>query len=290
MARNLAALSDVALFRLARSLPLPWSTRIGEYLGQKGGQKRPKLAGRADHNLRRLRPDLTDPKDIQAVLKQRWRNVGRNMLQLGCVDLIWYRGQVEVIGREHLEEAQAGGQRVAFTSVHLANWELTIAAAALLAPPLIISYEPRRSETRNQLVAATRARYGVEAHAGGFASARRLHQAFVEGEHNLLMFIDEVRDNQVAFPSFGRTAPPAGNVVALSKLAVAARCPIVPLYMTHRPDGEFTLTILPAVTPLTTAGGKADLPGNARMLEAIFAPLIKTHIDQWLMLHDLRLP
>jgi KDO2-lipid IV(A) lauroyltransferase len=66
------------------------------------------------------------------------------------------------------------------------------------------------------------------------------------------------------------------------RLAMKAGVPLVPAYMLRLPGPRFRAHFLPAL-PLT-----GDLAADQAALEAVIEPVIRRHLDQWLMLYAFR--
>lgn len=252
-----------------------------------------KFARRIARNLKTLAPDLCDTEaHHEASLKTWWRNIGRTIAEFSSVNRLRPEGRITVEGEENLEAARAMGGPLIFVSMHLATWEAIFAAVQLdLAPPNIGPFQPEPNRFTNRIVYNSRKRRNQYLFPPGQRSAYRLHRLLAGGgAASMTIFIDEVRDNQVHLPLFGRKPPDKGNAVVAIKLANASGGTLVPVYMTREKGARFRLHILPPLPKRPALGTPYPLPGTILKFNEVFEPVVLENIRQWYMLAELRLP
>ncbi|MFC7552128.1 hypothetical protein ACFQU7_07505 [Pseudoroseomonas wenyumeiae] len=81
------------------------------------------------------------------------------------------------------------------------------------------------------------------------------------------------------------SAPPArgGNIAMAARLAARAGVPLVPAYMLRVGEtARFTANFLPPITP------SGDAVADQAAIEAVIEPVVRRHLEQWLMLYAFR--
>ena len=251
------------------------------------------FARRIARNLEILAPELCDTEErTDASLKAWWRNIGRTIAEFSSVNRLWPEGRIIVEGMDNLEAARASGEPLIFVSVHLATWEAIFAAVQLgLAPPNIGPFQPEPNRFTNRIVYNSRKRRNQYLFPPGQRSAYRLHRLLTGGgAASMTIFIDEMRDNQIHLPLFGRKPPDKGNAVVAIKLANASGGTLLPVYLTRENGARFRLHILPPVPKQPASDTPYPLPDTILKFNEIFEPLVLGNIRQWYMLGELRLP
>ena len=186
---------------------------------------------------------------------------------------------VEVVGREHLEQAVARGRGVILCSTHIGNWEL---AAVLLAHwgytlhavagvQLNRWLTPAVRETKSELAIHT------VAPEDGF---RKLLRALERNELVALMVDGDVYSHGTAVDFFGReTRFPSGP----GALAQRTGALIVCGYCERRAPGRFRIVMEPALDPVAFSSGAALNGAVAETAERH----VRGHLDQWCIFRPL---
>ncbi|PLX37656.1 MAG: hypothetical protein C0606_05060 [Hyphomicrobiales bacterium] len=238
----------------------------------------------------RIDPELDhDPARLAAISTEWWQSVGRTYADYSHVDRLYDRGLVAVEGREHLEAARASGRPLIFVSVHLGNFELL--GDLLLVGKLGVHglgiYQPQPNRFENKVLDIVRRRYDGVCLPPGQASAVYLMRHIHDGE-NALIFIDDVADNQIHLPLFGRPVPTRSNAVKAVKLALSVDGLLVPVHNLRENDGRFRVTFGTAIEPLDGASRSERIERTIRWFSDYFEPLVRAHPEQWFMAHSVR--
>ncbi|WP_153768807.1 lysophospholipid acyltransferase family protein [Labrenzia sp. CE80] len=250
------------------------------------------FAQRIERNFYALTSSLgRNDQEQQDGLKRWWRNIGRTMAEFSKANHLWRGDHLQVQGSENLERAQELGKPLIFVSMHLGTWEAAFTAIhERLATPSIGPFQPEPNRFTNRIVYRLRKRRNQYLFPPGQRSAIRLHKLLRSGATSLTIFIDEVRDNQVHMPTFGRPLPDKGNAVVAIKLANAAGGTIVPFYLRRQNGPDFDLNILPPLEPNTADQTKRyDMKPTLQAFNDIFEPIVLDNIEHWYMLSELRL-
>ncbi|MBF8270451.1 MAG: lpxL, partial [Gammaproteobacteria bacterium] len=99
--------------------------------------------------------------------------------------------------------------------------------------------------------------------------------------------LDEYKNGKVWGPRFGRKFSEPTNLDYVLRLAIKFNAVLLPIYLTRLEGVNFQMHVSPPVSPDTLQ----DHAGVARVrqdLENWSESTIRTHIDQWYMLHHFR--
>jgi KDO2-lipid IV(A) lauroyltransferase len=182
-------------------------------------------------------------------------------------------GAVEVVGREHVEAALAGGRGAIFASTHIGNWELGAVVVAhwghtlhaVAGVQLNRWLAPAVRDTKTELAIRT---VSVE---DGF---RKLLRALDRNEIVALMVDGDMYRHGVTVEFFGRETPfPAGPGV----LSLRTGAPILCAFCERTGAGRFRVVIEPAIDPSAHASVQEVNAAVARAVERH----IRDHVDQW---------
>lgn len=268
-----------------RPLPIDVASLIGQELWSRIGRVRfPQLSARISETWARLRPDEAARRE--AVVLGLWRNIGRVIGEYSVLDRLWAAGRIAVEGAEHLSAARDSGRPVIVAGLHLGNWEVIPPAIVSLGHPMSVIYQRPVDRLDHHLITNARRRYNAGLLPPDPGSARAALRLLQDRRRVLLVYVDEWIDGRVNAPAFGRTPRFSGNIANVMRLAAMTDAALIPAYAVRTEGAHFRLTFLPAV--LLTRGGNRDveLAENVARLDAVIAPIVRAHLEQWLMLFD----
>ncbi|MBH1991794.1 MAG: lauroyl acyltransferase [Sphingomonadaceae bacterium] len=278
-------LSNTFLFALMRLLPATLASWIGGWLSAHVARPRMKLRdARARANLALLAPERTEA-EREAILTRRWVNLGRTMAELANVDRLVNDAHVEVEDAPGYQAVLDGPRPLMALSLHIGNWDLLAAhsKAATDRPGLGVYAPPADAKTAAQLRKA-RESYMGEAITGKGALLRILQHLTGHPRASLFILLDERRDLQVFFPSFGRDLPVSGNMAIALRLARKAKARFLPLYLARTQGPHFRLHWHAPLDPLEMSD-----EAIVAAVDAYLGAASIQHADQWLALHDMDL-
>jgi KDO2-lipid IV(A) lauroyltransferase len=186
---------------------------------------------------------------------------------------------VEVVGREHLENAVARGRGVILASSHIGNWELAAvvlahwgyALHAVAGIQLSRWLTPAVRETKSELAIHT------VSSEDGF---RKLMRALEHNDLVALMVDGDLYQHGVGIEFFGReTRWPAGPGVLAQRTGALVICG----YCERLEPGRFRIVMEPALDP-------ARFPSTAELNTAVATTVerhIREHLDQWCIFRPL---
>jgi KDO2-lipid IV(A) lauroyltransferase len=186
---------------------------------------------------------------------------------------------VDVVGREHLEDAVARGRGVILTSTHIGNWELAAVVLAhwgytlhaVAGVQLNRWLAPAVRDTKTELAIHT------VSHEDGF---RKLMRALERNELVALMVDGDLYTHGTQVEFFGRdTRWPAGPGVLAQRTGALVLCG----YCERTGSGRFKIVLEEALDPAT-------FPSVGALNAAVAATVerhIRGHLDQWCIFRPL---
>lgn len=244
-----------ALRRLARALANhPQATRaVGRFFGRLNYALRPGDRRRDLANLRLALPGRQEA-ELSAIARESLRDASVGALEFlqlidGAIGAGQFLGPVAAHGREHLDQALAGGRGVLGVGLHLGHFAKVPLWLAQAGYPVTIVIREARQVPPGFYIAALE-RLGIEAIRvdRDQAAAPRVLDALRRGRV-VMIYLDQgvKNDGGIQIEFLGKRVPmPAGPLV----LARRARAPIVPVFL-H--PGEHDVLIHPPLpAPATT--------------------------------------
>ncbi len=278
-------LSSPFLFWLLRLMPASLASWLGGWLSAHVARRHMKLRdARARTNLTLLRPDLNE-REREAILTRRWVNVGRAMAELANIDRLVNDAHVTVEDRAGYQAVLDGPGPLISLTVHIGNWDLLAAhiKASTDRPGLGI-YDPPDDPAQAAMLKRARASYMGEAISGEGAARGVLRHLTQKDRATLYILLDERRDRQVWFPTFGRDLPPSGNLSVALRLGRKVGARFLPFYLARTDGPHFRLHWHPPLDPKTM-----DDAQIMQALDTFLGQACLAHADQWLALHDMDL-
>ena len=186
---------------------------------------------------------------------------------------------IEVVGREHLEQAVARGRGVVITSTHIGNWELAAVVIAHWGYRLHAVAGVQLSRWLTPAVRETKAELALDTVApeDGF---RKLLRALEHNDLVALMVDGDIFAQGTRVDLFGRELEfPAGPGVLAQRTGALIICG----YCERIAPGRFRIVMEPALDPATFADTTALVKAVASTSERH----IREHLDQWCIFRPL---
>ena len=270
-----------ALFLTVRLVPLDAASALGGLLGGAFGPLLPRT-GVARTNLRLAFPEKS-PREIEAIIRGMWRNLGRTVCEYPHLDRFKpdpRGGRIEIVGAEHLKAITDGGQSAFMFSGHLANWELLGPAAAARGIHLNMFYRRPSNPLLAWLYEIRRSGEG-EMLPKGRKGARRAMALLRQGA-SFAMLVDQKMNDGIPVDFFGREAMTAP---ALAEFALRFDCPVLPARIQRLTGARFRITVLPPLRFARGGGRKADILAAMTQVNAVLETWVRDCPEQWLWLH-----
>ena len=212
-----------------------------------------------------------------------WRNVGRTMHEYSILDRLWAAGRIEVSGIEHLHRARDQGKPILVAPVHLGNWEIVLVTGIACGHCGSGIYEPPQNRFEHRIANRVRARYGARFVAAGPHSAREAVRELQLPPRAVHRLCRRVHPR----PRAGAVIRPAAADRRQYRLCGPACRPdrrrrhsrLLPADRRQRP----VQGAVPAAAARSPERGdrNADVAENMKRLDAVIAPVIQAHLDQW---------
>ncbi len=267
------------LARLSRPGLLRWGAGLGWFFGRVVRFRR----AAALVALRRSLPELSDA-EASATLDGMYRNLALNILEI----MRMYGGATEELdqlmtieGEEIVRAALQRGRGAMILTAHLGNFDLLAMFAAHRHYPLTIVSKKLKNATVNQIWSTLRERFGVNILFVHNAARGCLKALRANGLVGFLLDQNRPLYQGVFVQFFGQTASTSPG---LAVLAAQAQAPVIPVFMSRRPDGTHHLQILPLIEPPPDRE-PATILRYTQIYTTVTERAIRQHPDQWTWIH-----
>jgi KDO2-lipid IV(A) lauroyltransferase len=273
---------EFAIFAVSRLLPIDLCSDLGAFVTRFTRRLYPASDARARKLWAVLRPQEAEAASVDAAMNRLWRNVGRTMHEYAILDKLWAAGRIEVADMDHVDRARDRGQPILVATVHLGNWETVLVAGIASGHQGSGLYEPLENRFEDRMAMKVRGRYGARFVAAGPNSLRTALRELKSRRGPFIVYVDEFIRDRVQAPLFGRTLRLDSNIVYAVRLAAMTGAALIPAYCLRIGDSaRFKIQVLPPLDLIKTDDREADVIENAKRLDAILAPIIRAHLDQW---------
>ena len=279
----------VALNALFGVLPPPAAASLG---GRVAGTLSRRYYGEAPFVQRMkahaavLDPTLGDDEAREAFVRRWFASTGRTMSDFANLEAIATR-HTQVTGREAMEAARHDGRPLVVVTVHTGTWELvSYFSSRHLFNRGSGAWAPQSNRFENRIVARTRRRLDIKALPATPQLAPRLYRVLKEPGQFIVLVVDEPSEGTVKFPLFGRSVPERCNFAFALRVAQRAGGIVLPVVIARTGPSTHAFAYRPAIE---VRPGEEGLGQAAGALNGIYEPHVRAHLDQWYMLHKLRL-
>lgn len=275
--------------RLLRFLPVDVASEIGARIGRHRALKAIKLqrkwVARLHRNFERLE-GIEDAQTRQQRILEHIEHIGRLYAEYPVLHKI-ARKRLSIHGAEHLHGLT--GPAI-FVSAHTGHWELIAEVLRRHRIPVADLYDPIPNKVRLQLAMEVRRRLCPEQTGNRFvpasSTAVRELVGWLKKGGNLVLFIDEEKDDFIWAPALGRELPFAGNRALAARLSVKYQVPIVPMHIQRRTGANFDAVIDHPLYPLEYANSEQAM---GEELNTSLESWLKDDYGHWYWLAQLEL-
>jgi KDO2-lipid IV(A) lauroyltransferase len=190
------------------------------------------------------------------------------------------RRMVRPHGREHIDQALAGGKGAIVVTAHISNWDILAAASASYGYPVSAVTDELPLGPLSQVVVASRARIGMKMIPLGAGSLRQIIKAL--GRNELVALASDLArgDRGIRVNFFNRPAVfPAGPAAIALKTGV----PIIPAWGRRDRDNLYIAEIEAPIEVSRTGDTTHDIQVTTERIVAFFERIIRREPDQWLV-------
>lgn len=264
------------------------NAQIGGFLGEIAGKYRfKKTHARVKRNLEILLPTLSDTERDNIAVKM-WRNIGQSMTEYSVLDKLSTTNEVTITNYEYIQQAIQNSQPIIFVSAHTGNWEIRADYLIELGLKPLFLFQPVRNRFARRIAIKARTRLMTENNLveAGPKAMRVICEHLARG-HALWLTLDEVKNAQVLAPRFGRTINlNSTNIDYAVRLAQRYQATIIPVWSKRCDNSHFNITV---GKPITVDQGEQAAQNTVNQLDIMLEQWIMENIEQWYMLHELRL-
>jgi KDO2-lipid IV(A) lauroyltransferase len=225
--------------------------------------------------------------EIAAMAKEVWINLGKSgaefAIKMGQEDPEEFFRDLEVRGREHLQEAIRKGKGILCLISHIGCWEGTAMGLPMLGFPAAYAIGKKLgNEKLNTLLFESRGRKGVPTLARGSSYKTILR---VLAENNLVgILIDQDTEVRGVFVDF--YGKPAYTPIGAAMLAMDSGAPVVPMFYLKKPDDTYVFIFEKEIPLVLTGNRKQDMEENTRRFHGVIEEYIKRYPTQWVWMHN----
>jgi KDO2-lipid IV(A) lauroyltransferase len=278
---RLEALAFDIVSTFLKLLPTEVASAFGGWLLATLGPLTP-VRRTVDSNLRIAFPNMP-PDERRRIGRASFAEAGRTFAELPLMDrLTEANGRVEVVGREHLEEAVREQIPTIFFSGHFSNYEIMAAVVLQAGIDGMLTYRATNNPYFDARIVESRRRYGVKLFAAkGAESARGLHKQLAR-RASVGMMVDQKFSFGVSVPFFGQRAPTNPGPV---RLALSGNARIQPMSVMRLKGARFRMTFYEPYYLDRTGDRKADVEAGVRRITNFIEERAREKPEQYFWLH-----
>ncbi|MGB0467135.1 MAG: lysophospholipid acyltransferase family protein [Pontibacterium sp.] len=285
--------SELVIARIIRYLPIIWVSAIGAFLGRSRAREAIKLKrkwiDRLHRNFEQLE-GITEHSQREVRIMDHMEHMGRLHTEYTVLHRMAAAGRLHTRGHEHLAALK---KPVIFISAHTGHWELLAEILQQHKVSTAFLYEAVDNPIRLKLAMEARTTICPIEKGYHFIPASNLAAremvAWITDGGNLLIFIDEYKDNQVWCPPLGRKLPFSGNRAMVSRLAIKHQMDVIPLHVQRTKGAFFEASIEAPVSPPEKGAGVEARIRFADQLSDFTERWIREDISHWYWLAQLEL-
>lgn len=236
-------------------------------------------------NLARAFPGTYSPREIEALARAVFENLGRTAVDIARSGRLLDRRDGDAVrfdGLDRLQAARDRGKGVLVITAHFGPWELLPLIAARHYEPIHVVARPLDNPRLDDLLTAMRERGGNRVIRKRDAVPAVL-QALRRGETVGILIDQHISERDgVVVPFFGR---PASTVFAPALIAMRSGAAVLPVGMIREGRGQYRVQIAEEVTVRRSGDLRADLVENTARFTAAIEAFIREHPDHWFWVH-----
>jgi KDO2-lipid IV(A) lauroyltransferase len=188
---------------------------------------------------------------------------------------------VDVVGEQHVRDAQSDGRGVLMLTGHFGNWEIAGLTHGQVFGPIGVVARPLDNPALDARLCAFRVLTGNTV----IYKQRALQQVMrlLRQQGSVALLIDQnVQEGAVFVDFFGRKA--ATTTVAAA-LALKTGAPVVPGFAELLPSGRYRFEYHPPIRYRRGGDRQADIVSLTQRLTSAIESVVRQRPEQWLWLH-----
>jgi len=221
--------------------------------------------------------------DIARVSYKNFALIFAEFPEILCLDRNNIGKWVSVRGLEHYESALREGRGVVLITAHFGNWEMGLAAMALLSRPPTFVARTLDSAILEEGSIYIRSTVGIGIIHKENAMRPMLRLLKQGGAVKMLIDQNVAADEGVFINFFGR---PACATPGVALMAMRSGAAVLPVFTSRMPDGTYLTEIGPKVETIHTGDRRRDVATNTQNYATIIENHIRKYPEQWLWIHQ----
>lgn len=273
--------------RLAILFIAPLPPRLGHLLanffGDLGFLVGRKSRAIVRENLRRTLGERADRRRLQRVTRESFRNLARtyyDLVRLPRLSPHTLNGRMELLGLEHLEEAQRVGRGVVLATAHLGSWALVAQTTLAHAVPITILVEQLQHARMWELVMRLRRTQGVSFQPAGPQGLKAAFRALRRGEVVAIACDRAVLGRAIRTLFLGE---PALMPTGAAQLALRTGATLLPAFSTRIDRDRHRFSIEPPIPISLNGHGPPQVRETVDRLIAVMERHIRQDPGQWMV-------
>jgi len=256
--------------RLMKSLPVDFSSRMGERLGTWIGPRLKKQHKVYRENFAIAFPQLSDT-ELERLTTKAWGRAGRVLAEYAHLQTILEDPQrLDITITQPIQTYEDTSVPCVIVTAHQSNWEVIGASMAKLGIPNACLYSPPTNPMLNKLLLDSRSALNCQLLPRD-NSARSLMRALKEGR-TAAMVMDRRVDEGKPIRFFGHDKL---STILPAKLALKMNCDLVPVEVQRKEDAHYHVTYHAPIRPSNTCSDE-----TAQAIDMI--EQVHEHFEQWI--------
>jgi KDO2-lipid IV(A) lauroyltransferase len=295
LSRLAAPFRDLGIHYGLRSFSTDRCSAIGARLGRSMGRREnPAADARVRALLQQIRPDLTTPAELEAMLVRVWENVGRVYAEFSAVHRMLPEHRTTLSDPGLLDAIYQDDRPLILCFVHLGNWEvlgLQMAAHPLIhrQRPIAAVVMPPTNWAHDLIAARQRQVLPLDLVPMDRHVWRTIMDRLRRPGGIAWLAADDVSNGYVRAPHFGRRLRTDGNLGKIARLAAATGARVLPIYSERLTGARFVSHVLPPLEPPRGRLNSTGIQEQVERIDEIFAPIVCRLVEQWYMAIEFRI-
>lgn len=185
-------------------------------------------------------PDYTE-QNLQKTIKETYRHLGYTMAEIYLSDFAALADSMTWEGREHIDNALAGGKGMILASGHFGNWEVGTKSLSYFRYGVSGVVKKQRNVLFDDYNNKTRCCYGLEL-IERKGALRPILKALRRNRIVGILIDQDARDNGILTDFLGREA---STYKGAAKIAIMTKTPILSAYCIRGTKGELKIIVFP---------------------------------------------
>lgn len=270
-------------FRVIGLIPMKWGASLGSALGTVwyGLDRRHRRIAIA--NLRQAFGREKTSREIDALGRRTFQNLGRLLFEVGWLQRLTPREVSKYFVLEGFTPQRIAHLRkgVLVLTGHFGNWEILLAVAAVVGFRVSFVYRPLDFAPLDRFFSFSRTRFGADLIPKKNALLRIVKALRNNRTVGILLDQNAKRNQGVFVNFFGK---PVSTNSGMAQLALKTKTPVYPMFLVRQKRG-FKVILGDEIPPALTGEPERDIAMTTRRYNQALENIIRRYPDQWFWVH-----